>query len=112
MPRKLPLEQVWVVGYFDFARRGAVCHTEGMPKRISKKRPRDVNSLAHQLVRESTDNGQPELKKSEISRIMAEMGRKGGKKGGKRRLETLTQEQRSTIAFKAARARWDKTKKP
>ena len=39
---------------------------------------------------------------------MAELGRRGGKKGGKRRLETLTKERRSEIALKAARARWKK----
>lgn len=38
----------------------------------------------------------------EISAFMREMGRKGGL----RRRETLTQEERSAIARKAARARW------
>jgi hypothetical protein len=43
---------------------------------------------------------------------MAEMGRKGGKIGGKRRLETLSDRRRSQIAKAAARARWAKRKKP
>jgi hypothetical protein len=47
----------------------------------------------------------------EISRVMSALGRRGGKKGGKRRLETMTQKKRSDIAFKAARARWDKVSK-
>jgi hypothetical protein len=42
---------------------------------------------------------------------MAQMGRKGGKIGGKRRMETMTAEQRSQIALKAAKARWSKTAK-
>ena len=46
--------------------------------------------------------------KADISRVMAAMGRKGGRKGGKRRLDTMTAEQRSDIALKAARARWAK----
>jgi hypothetical protein len=50
-----------------------------------------------------------------ISRVMQAMGRKGGKKGGKKgaekRAESLTPEQRSQIARKAARARWSKAKK-
>jgi hypothetical protein len=54
---------------------------------------------------------EPEIARSEISRVMAEMGRKGGKKGGKRRLETMSQEERSQIALKAARARWAKRKR-
>jgi hypothetical protein len=35
---------------------------------------------------------------------MQEMGRKGGKKGGKMRAEALTPEQRSQIARKAAKS--------
>jgi len=36
-----------------------------------------------------------------------ELGRKGGLKGGKARAERLSAEERSEIAKKAARARWD-----
>jgi hypothetical protein len=39
---------------------------------------------------------------------MAEIGRKGGQIGGKRRLEKMTPEERSNVALKAARARWGK----
>ncbi len=50
-----------------------------------------------------------------ISKVMQAMGRKGGKKGGKKgakmRAETLTPEQRSQIARKAAKARWAKARK-
>jgi hypothetical protein len=42
---------------------------------------------------------------------MREMGAKGGKIGGKRRLETMTDEQRRRSARKAAKARWAKAKK-
>jgi hypothetical protein len=38
--------------------------------------------------------------------LMAELGRKGGKVGGKRRLETMTPNQRRDVARKAANARW------
>ena len=37
----------------------------------------------------------------------AERGRKGGEKGGKARAEKLTAEERSEIAKKAARVRWE-----
>jgi len=80
-----------------------------MPKRLSRgKRPKDINQLAYQLVRESTEPLpiQPEDHQAEISRIMSEMGTKGGKISGERRLINLTQEQRSQIALKAAQARW------
>jgi hypothetical protein len=87
-----------------------------MPKRISK-RPSDVNQAAHLMVERSTT--EPEIEvlpsaqspRSEISRIMAEMGRKGGRIGGKRRLKTMTKAERSEVAAKAAKARWKKAKR-
>jgi hypothetical protein len=41
---------------------------------------------------------------------MSEIGRKGGKIGGKRRLKTMTAAERKKVAAKAARARWKKSK--
>jgi len=85
-----------------------------MPKRISKKRPTDPNQLAYLIVQESTSEqvpvGQDTLTKEQISLLMAQMGRKGGKIGGKRRLETMSPAKRKKIAKKAADARWS-TKK-
>ena len=46
-----------------------------------------------------------------LSAHMAKLGAKGGKIGGKRRLETMTSEQRSLIALKAAQSRWGKKRK-
>jgi hypothetical protein len=40
--------------------------------------------------------------------LMSHLGRKGGKVGGKRRLQTMTAEERKKIAKKAAEARWKK----
>jgi len=37
---------------------------------------------------------------------MAQIGRKGGQIGGKRRLSTLSEKERKAIASKAAKARW------
>jgi hypothetical protein len=76
-----------------------------MPKRI--RRPADVSQWAHQIVAESVKEDKP-LPAHEISRVMAAMGRRGGKVGGKRRLETMTAEQRSEAASNAARKRWAK----
>lgn len=50
------------------------------------------------------------MSRSLVSRVMAEMGRKGGKIGGKRKLVTLTPERRSDIARRAATARWNRVK--
>jgi hypothetical protein len=80
-----------------------------MPNRISNpKRPSDVSEWAHQIVEESTRELKPTP--SVISKVMAEMGRRGGRIGGKRRMETMTAEERSNIASRAARKRWSKVK--
>jgi len=51
-----------------------------------------------------------DMKRSVVSRVMREMGRKGGKaggaKGGRRRMAALTPEERSALGRKAAAARW------
>lgn len=90
-----------------------------MPKRISTETPPnklvDINQLAPLLVKESTEEKHPEESQlarppvpKAISRVMAKMGRRGGKIGGKRRLVTMTPEHRSQVASDAARARWAK----
>ena len=79
-----------------------------MPKRISKKL-KDPNQIAAAVVAVSTEES-TELERSFVSQVMAEMGRKGGKIGGKRRLETLSPEKRRKIASNAAKTRWAKRK--
>jgi hypothetical protein len=77
------------------------------------KQPRDINQLAHKLVDLTTQDERniPRPTKEQISLLMAELGRKGGKIGGKRRLETMSSAKRSAIAHKAATARWANKKK-
>jgi hypothetical protein len=78
------------------------------------KRPRDPNQLAKWIVDQSTSEEKPEpetvtapaIPPSDLSQYMAAIGRKGGQIGGKRRLKTMTKEQRRKVATKAARARW------
>jgi hypothetical protein len=72
-----------------------------------RKRSKDVIQLAHNLVAESTDEHLPT--KAQVTLLMANLGRKGGKIGGKRRLETMTSAQRKAVARKAAETRWKKT---
>jgi hypothetical protein len=78
-----------------------------MPKRISKKL-KDPNQIAAAVVALSTAEEPPATDRETLSRIMAEMGRRGGKIGGKRRLETMSSSQRKKVAKKAAKARWKK----
>ncbi|MGB8772203.1 MAG: hypothetical protein WCC92_21525 [Candidatus Korobacteraceae bacterium] len=83
------------------------------------KRPRDPNQLAKWTVEVSTgqipkpeETRPPKAIASDssippaLSEYMAAIGRKGGQIGGKRRLKTMTAEQRQKVAKKAARARW------
>ena len=78
------------------------------------KRPRDPNQLAKWIVDQSTsetlqpEEVQPTQASSPVSEYMAAIGRKGGQIGGKRRLKTMTKEQRRKVAARAARARWKK----
>jgi hypothetical protein len=77
-----------------------------MPKRISNK-PKDANQTAAAVVALSTSEDTP-LEPTLLSKVMAEMGRKGGKIGGKRSLETMSSADRKKRARKAAKARWNK----
>lgn len=71
----------------------------------SRKRPKDPNQLAAEIVRLTTEDEEAP-KRSPISEYLASIGRKGGLKGGKARAKKLSAKKRSEIAKKAARKRW------
>jgi len=76
-----------------------------MPKRSSK--PRDLNSMAAAIVAQSVDpEDQGDDPYEGKNPAAVELGRLGGKKGGKARAAKLTPEERSEQARKAATARW------
>jgi hypothetical protein len=73
-----------------------------MPNQSSKGR-KDLNQTAFSVVQQAIgESAPPKLtgKKADSS--------KGGLKGGKTRMETLTPEERQELAKKAAAARWNK----
>lgn len=76
-----------------------------MPTKL--KRPRDTNQLARLITQIAT--GEADDVKTEDGKNPAAvaLGRKGGLKGGKARAESLTAKERSAIAKKAAKARWE-----
>jgi hypothetical protein len=84
-----------------------------MPKRSGKptkartatKRPRDVNQLARSVMDrlEQIAEEQPTKNPAAVA-----LGRKGGLKGGRSRMDSLTAEERRKLALKAAKARWGK----
>ncbi len=85
-----------------------------MPKRSSTQKL-DAVQNARRVVLESIESSEVSLtivsNPALLSKVMAEMGRKGGRIGGKRRLETMTPERRKEVASQAATARWAKRKK-
>ncbi len=81
-----------------------------MPDR-SRRRPRDLNSLAASIANDATDEAGPPSPRPDEGKDPAavSLGRRGGLKGGRARADKLTPEQRSAIARKAAAARWGET---
>ena len=82
-----------------------------MPKPLKKKAQKDENELAHALVQRLSGHAEPVDFATQYKAHMAKLGAKGGKIGGKRRLETMTPKQRSDAASKAARVMWAKRKR-
>ena len=82
---------------------GTAWHYGGMPKRIRKK-VEDPKEMAAGLLALSVEDTprDPEV----IYEVMAEMGRKDGK----RRLKTMTAKQRKAAASKTSKTRWGSKK--
>jgi hypothetical protein len=83
----------------------------------SKKRPRDPNQLAYQIMLESTGQA-PKFNPNEPAPVdpsknphAVALGRLGGLRGGMARAAALGPRKRSQIAAKAAKARWGKRNK-
>jgi len=72
------------------------------------KRPRDTNQPAHLIAGIATGEAVEAKIDDGKDPAAVALGRKGGLKGGKARAESLTAKQRSEIAKKAAKARWDR----
>jgi hypothetical protein len=82
-----------------------------MPKRTGKgkvlrfRRDRDVNQMARAVMDRIEQIAEEQPGKNPAA---VELGRKGGLKGGKARMRSLSPEERRALALKAARARWRK----
>ena len=66
---------------------------------------KDLNQTAFSIVQQATDETPPEPI-DEKKKAAQDSGRRGGLRGGVARAATLTPEQRSEIAKKAAEKRW------
>jgi len=70
----------------------------------------DFSQLAHRVVQATIDATEPGEPGTEEPQTPAQAnGRNGGRKGGPARAAKLTAAQRSEIARKAAKARWQAT---
>jgi hypothetical protein len=78
-----------------------------MPDR-SRKRPRDPNQLGKLIVDIATGKIEDNSDDSGKDPAAVALGRKGGLKGGKARAASMTPEQRSESARRAARKRWSR----
>ncbi len=76
-----------------------------MPDR-SSKRPRDPNQLAKLIVDIATGQVDDAPVDAGTDPAAVALGRNGGLKGGKARAASMTPEERSEAAKKAANARW------
>ncbi len=75
-----------------------------MPKRTGKKpAARDVNQMARSVIEhiERLVDQAPGKNPAAVA-----LGRKGGLKGGRARMDALSPDQRRKLAEKAAKARW------
>src|SRR3954462_5966484 len=74
--------------------------------------PRQVQhtgSSAHALVKHITAGEKSAaITAAQLSAYMSDLGRRGGRVSGARRMKNLSDEQRRDIAAKAARAMWQK----
>jgi hypothetical protein len=78
-----------------------------MHERSSKPEPdASCTPLGDRAAEDSETHARPANPKKNPAAV--ELGRLGGKKGGKARAEKLTPERRREIAKKAAAARWNK----
>lgn len=80
-----------------------------MPKRTRTPKQLDTVQNARRVMLEAVQSSET-VELTIVQQVMRQMGAKGGKIGGKRRLETMTDEQRRRSARKAAKARWAKAK--
>ena len=76
----------------------------GMPKRSSKGKKGDLNTLAASIVAQATADAPPADDGKNPAAVA--LGRLGGLKGGRARADALTPAKRRAIAKKAAEARW------
>jgi len=78
-----------------------------MPRRASKKRPKeDEAQAAVRVIRTAVENVEKKVVDPAVSAAAAALSKLGASKGGEARAKSLTAKRRAEIAKSAARARW------
>ena len=80
-----------------------------MPKQSRKPKLPDPNLIAFGIIQAISGEPAPTPPDDGKDPAAVALGRKGGLKGGKARAASMTPEQRSEAAKKAAAARWGKS---
>lgn len=80
-----------------------------MDKR-KKNKKQDINKLAYNIVQQATEENHSDLLPTNKNPHAVALGRLGGLKGGPARAKKLSKKQKSEIARKAAKTRWEKNK--
>jgi hypothetical protein len=75
---------------------------------MTKKRPRDINQLAHAIVQQATGQGAPVEMPDTRNQAAVALSKLGASKGGHARAAALSASKRQAIARKAIRTRWAK----
>jgi hypothetical protein len=82
----------------------------GTGRKVTKlplERGRDVNKMASAVLRRVMELAEAEPAKNPAA---VALGRAGGLKGGRARMDSMTPEERKKLAAKAAKARWSAKK--
>lgn len=79
----------------------------GNARKVTKLPERDVNQLASAVL----DHIERMADAGGKNPAAVALGRKGGLKGGRARMDAMTAEERKKLAVKAAKARWATKKK-
>ena len=75
-----------------------------------KNKKQDLNVLAFNIVQKTTEENSSNLLPTNKNPHAVALGRLGGLKGGPARAKKLSKKQKSEIARKAAKTRWEKNK--
>ena len=81
-----------------------------MPKRTGKRLDvvQNARRVTDEALRRVEEPASPAVNPTTVSEVMRAMGRRGGKLGGRTRMNSMSAKERSAFGKAAVQARWDK----